>query len=98
MRDNFRGYDEWKLRTPWDEADDMARRRQRAQDLEDRADDLRDREKYRDMNAEAEIAYESPDWDELGATDLIEAGELLTGRCHQCSAYLPCIHSNRKDQ
>lgn len=78
MRDQFHGYDEWKLRSPDDEIDEVERRRQRAQDLEDRADDLRDREKDRQLNADAETAFDDAEWEALGETDLIAADELET--------------------
>lgn len=41
----FNGYDAWKLRSPDDEADERERKRQRAAYLEERADEMRDREK-----------------------------------------------------
>lgn len=43
--DGFRGYDQWKLMSPEDEADEREFRRRKAEDDMQRDDVMRDREK-----------------------------------------------------
>lgn len=43
--DGFRDYDRWKLMSPEDEVDERERKRLKAEDDMERADEMRDREK-----------------------------------------------------
>jgi hypothetical protein len=45
MKDQFIGYDKWKLMSPEDEQDEMEAARQREENEIERADVMRDREK-----------------------------------------------------
>lgn len=56
MRDGFRNYDQWKLASPDDEADEREQRRLRDEARAERADEMRDREKdERRQEAELEM-------------------------------------------
>lgn len=54
MSDGFRDYDRWKLMSPEDEADERERKRLKAEDDMERADEMRDRQEERRQEAEME--------------------------------------------
>jgi hypothetical protein len=55
MRDGFKNYDKWKLASPDDADDEREIERQRREDLQDRADEKRDRQKDDEAQRWAEI-------------------------------------------
>lgn len=76
----------------WEPGDDLPDRIENVL-AEQQAEEF-ERRRIMKEKEDAEIA--EAEWAELGPTDIIEAGELLAGRCHQCTATLPCSNHERK--